>query len=226
MCTGERGRLWEMDIRPCAAKMRQLIRTVASEAESKDEMAKCVTVALMREHLVPDLKQYVETTRRFKYRDFFETCEEWERSQPRGTLCLRRTKPHPTVQRYQNSSYTPKKPVTCFSCGKRGHMAKECRTRPQAERVSTPVSVETPVVTSNPPPKSDLKEVTCFRCRQKGHKAPNCPRRPKGNRIIKCPQINSYTFRIMSFSVKLGSTSCPLLATRVRKYRLSQKSVC
>jgi len=174
-------------MRPSVAKLRQLIRTVASEAETRDEMAECIAVALSRDHLVPALKQYVNTTRRFKYREYIEACEEWERSQPRGTSCYRKGRTSPVVQnsRHQSSPYVTKKPVTCFSCGKAGHMAKEYRSRVQAERVTALAVAETPAVTASAPRKAN---VTCFTCHLKGHKSPQCPSKKKGNRKVKLPK--------------------------------------
>jgi len=52
------------------------VRTVASEAENREEMAESIAVALSRDHHVPPLKQYVNSTRRFGFQEFAETCEE------------------------------------------------------------------------------------------------------------------------------------------------------
>jgi len=75
-----------------------------------------------------------------------------------------------------------KKPLTCFTCGKTGHISRECRSRPQGEAVKAPVAAEVPAAPAGTLKKS---EVTCFRCHQKGHTSPNCPSRPKGNRRVK-----------------------------------------
>jgi len=149
---GERGRLWELELRPSVAKMRQLIKKVACEANSKDEIADCVAVALTRDRLVPLLKAYVDTARRLKVGEFIETCEEWERSQPRGAPCFRKNRSGVAVQGRapgNSQSYPVKKPLTCFTCGKVGHMSRECRSRPPGEAAMAPVTVEAPAASGS-----------------------------------------------------------------------------
>jgi len=119
MCTGERGRLWKLEVRQTVTKIKHLVKKVASEADSKDKMAECIAVALTRYQLVTPLKAYVDTIRRFKLREYIETCEEWERSQPRGTNCFKKHKASRVLQssRFQASPYQGKKQMTCFHCG-------------------------------------------------------------------------------------------------------------
>jgi len=120
LCTGERGKLWELDIRPCSMKIRHLVRTVAQEADTRDEMAESLTVALTRDRLSPALKHYIDTTRRFKFREYLKICEEWERNQPTGTSCFRKAKSNVATQggRVVSSPYPQKPALKCFSCGK------------------------------------------------------------------------------------------------------------
>jgi len=184
MCSGDRGLIWDMDIRHGSAKMLRLIETVAGEAENKREMAQSFAVALIRDHLNPQLKNYMDTSRRFGFKEFLETCEEWERSQPRGTSCYKKTRVSSVAQgRVQGSNpYPVKKPLTCFTCGKTGHMSRECQSHPQGEAVTAPVVAEAPAAPAGTQKKNN---VTCFRCHQKGHKSPYCPSRPKSNRRVK-----------------------------------------
>jgi len=107
-------------------------------------MAECLAVALTRDQLVPPLRAYVDTIRRFKMREYVETCEEWETSQPRGTSYFKKYRASSVTQasRFQFSPYPAKKQLTCFHCGKPGHMAKDCRSRMSAENVTTPSVTE------------------------------------------------------------------------------------
>jgi len=54
LCSGERGKIWEMEVCPSLARLKHLVKIVAGEAENKDEMAESVAVALARDHLAPD----------------------------------------------------------------------------------------------------------------------------------------------------------------------------
>jgi len=188
LCTGERGRLWEFEGRQTATKIRQLVKKVACDAESKDQMTDSITVALMRNRLVPSLKSYVDTARRFQIGDFLGTCEDWERSEPRGTSWFRKNRGGQIAlgrQQGSNGPYPAKRPVTCFTCGKSGHMSRECRSRPPGEAVTAPMADEAPAASGSSRGKG---EIVCFRCNQKCHKAPNCPIKPNGNRKVQLPE--------------------------------------
>jgi len=68
--------------------------------------------------------------------------EEWEKTQPSQTPWFKR-RANPCVNsRTQGSSGSSmgRRPITCFNCGKSGHMSRECRSRPVAEAVAAPVA--------------------------------------------------------------------------------------
>jgi len=95
LCTGERGRIWEKEGREAAAKIKALLGQVTREADDKQQILECLTVVLLRDKLVPGLKSYVDSGRRFGYEEFLSTCDEWERSQPTQTSWFKkRTNPN------------------------------------------------------------------------------------------------------------------------------------
>ena len=56
--------------------------------------------------------------------------------------------------------------VSCFSCGKPGHNAKQYRYKP----------LEVQKQTSTTTTATDVKPITCFVCREGGHKSLQCPK--------------------------------------------------
>jgi len=120
LCTGERGKLWELSGRKATARIRTLLSHVAKDADTKQDMIDCITVALVRDRLVPTLKGYVDTSRRFNLEDFLSTCEEWEKGQPTQTSWFRKTKPHtvnPNRPQGGSNFVQSRRPVTCLSAG-------------------------------------------------------------------------------------------------------------
>ena len=201
LCTEERGRLLNLEPHQTIDKMIRLAGKVASEAEDKQDILNCMGVALTSNWLVPLLKSYVDMTRKFEVKEYIRTIEEWERSQPVGTPCFKRTfsgYQQTTMVRQNSNPYQPKKPVTCFHCGKPGHISRECRSRLAAEKPNLSYPVHKPVVqtempaqTQNPqtpvPSRPIKKEVTCFTCSQKGHKSPQCPQKVNQVRKAQMP---------------------------------------
>jgi len=188
LCTGERGRVWELEGRKAVAKTKALLGQVTREADTKPDMIECITVALVRDHLVPGLKSYVDSARRFGYEEFISSCEEWERVQPYQTSWFKKTRaPSSGGGRVQGGSmpFGGRKPVTCYTCGKSGHVSRECRSRPQGEAATAPVATAAPAA---PPTGTHAKnDIMCFRCKAKRHKSPDCPSKPKGNRRVQMP---------------------------------------
>jgi len=140
LCSGERGTVFELEARPALRRMKHLYKTVAGDACSVDEMAEALAVARMRDHVVPALKTCIDTGKRFGYKDFGDCCEEWVKSQPKGTSCFKKPRLSFTTPARGVGVNQPqvKKGLACFSCGKVGHLARECRSRPLGEAVTAP----------------------------------------------------------------------------------------
>jgi len=118
LCTGERGRIWELEGRKAAARIRSLLGQVTREADNMPDMLDCLTVALLRDKLVPNLKGYVDSARRYGFEEFLSSCEEWERVQPNQTSWFRKRTPPVGGGRVQsaNSGQFPGSDGSCAHC--------------------------------------------------------------------------------------------------------------
>jgi len=77
LLSGERGSIYEMDVRPSLNRLKYLIKAVAGDSETIDEVAERMAVAIARDHLVPPLRTIVDTGMHFAHKQFVEACEQW-----------------------------------------------------------------------------------------------------------------------------------------------------
>ena len=180
---GERGRLTKLDPRQAAEKMLRLVCKLIQEAADMQEACEYVTVAALRSWMLPELKTYVDMSKQSELQPFLRIAEEWERSQPEGTLLFKKSV-QPGQSKLYRQSQTPhtgvRKTMTCYHCGKVGHISRDCHTRLAAEKQATtpgtphvPPPAPTPTLTT----KTDKKPIVCFNCHQVGHKSLQCPKK-------------------------------------------------
>jgi len=88
--TGERGRVWEKDGREATMKILSLLGQITREADDKRQILESLAVVTVRDKLVPELKSYVDSSRKFGLEEFLGVCDEWERRQPTKTSWFKR----------------------------------------------------------------------------------------------------------------------------------------
>ena len=181
LLTGDKGKVFSLPHRQCRDKLFKLTQKVLTNAVTLKDATEAIVVAIMRQNLNPTLKTYVDLKGMFDIDNFSKTIDEWEASQPTGAACFKKL--NPMLVPSAVKPVLSKKSLTCFYCGKLGHISKECRSRLGGEKstqLAQQLLVPKTEQTDNTPGgniKPAKREVTCFLCRQKGHKSPQCPQK-------------------------------------------------
>jgi hypothetical protein len=78
---------------------------------------------------------------------------------------------------YNNNNNQPRNRGNCYSCGKAGHMARDCRSKNQQNNNNNNRNNNS----NNNNNRRDLRNVECYNCNRKGHVSKDCRAPPAGN---------------------------------------------
>ena len=198
LMTMEHGAITKLPIRQAVQKVARLFEKLTTEAVTMREMCLYSAVAVTRAALSREAKQYVDVKGSCECNSFCCSLEEWQRTNPgrpvwdsRGKYNVERPVFSPR-QPFRTPGQT-RKSGECFYCGKAGHFAAECRSRPAGERQpffrqDTPTPTQQPAARPEGPKPTrgvqrSLADTTCFHCQQRGHISPNCPAKKKIKKV-------------------------------------------
>ena len=118
-------------------------------------------MAVLRSHFVHDLKQFLDIKEPKTVHEFEAIVKQWELTQSHKHLIYNKIGASQRYQPYTTSAQSPtRKPLTCYHCGKVGHIAKECRSK----------GSEPPKASNTP--KRESKQITCYNYHEGDHKSP------------------------------------------------------
>jgi len=133
----------------------------------------------LRSYMVPELKNYMDLFKPASRPDFEALAEQWVKSQTYKHSMFKQSgnnyKQYNQASEASRGTYNNgsaqwggyRKPMSCFNCGKVGHMARDCRSG----------SVETTKQSSTPAMTGEGKLIVCFLCKEVGHRSPQYPKK-------------------------------------------------
>ena len=199
--------------RALADKLKNLYKKLFQEAENEADYIEKATVATIRSMLNKDLKTYIDPMEITTLQRYLIKIDEWVQCRAEG-------KPVYQQEAKQNLEVSrelfQKKKVTCYHCGKVGHLSRECRSRLTSEKQTTQLTpqVQTNEVSTMPKTeatgRSEKKQVVCFVCHQKGHKSPHCPQRITRVKRIQIPRKEIVPLKQNELFGSIGGHSLPI----------------
>ena len=165
--TADKGEILNLPTQQVGDKLVRWLEKIAEGADADREKYDKIAMGAIRSFIVPELKNYNDLAKPTNRAEFDALTEQWVRSKPFRKSMYRMmggykySNQASDTQKYNHSSTTSfgssssyKKPLTCYACGKVGHMSRECRSKPLETHKQTSTSIS----------PTDVKPIICFTC--------------------------------------------------------------
>ena len=210
--TADKGEILNIPSRQAGDKLVRWIEKMAEGTETNRQIFDRIAMGVIKSHTVLELKTYIVLAKPTDRQEFHAMIEQWVRSQPvkkpmyktmggyRYGIQNSDTSKYSTSTKF-GSSTTFKKPLTCYACGKVGHVSRECRSKPLETHKQASTSINS----------TEVKPVVCFMCREVGHKSPQCPKRPRDKvKKILIPEDQIGHLSANDVMARIGDTRKPM----------------
>ena len=220
LMTLDNGKITKVPIRQAVQKVANILEKITAEATTLREGALYSAVAVLRFALGREVKQYTDIKGAFEWNEFSRTVEEWQRTNPDRSVWDSKYRQGSEKMMYkEKQGYKPfgqtKKQGECFACGKYGHFANECRSKPRDRQTDSPFTPAAPTVkkeqvTDRVTPQRSMTDVTCFKCHQRGHISTNCTTRKNKIKKVKVQEDRLETLRTNEVFGAIGPHRMPI----------------
>ena len=141
-------------------------------ADAKRKLAR----AKVKSCMVQPLQDMLDTREPADTNKFLACVAEWKVKQGPNAAIFRKQAREKRVHPYSVNERD--RVIKCFTCGKVGHISRDCWHKQSKEQVQDK---------SKATPSKESKPIKCFICGKIGHKSPECPQKKAYCRRVKTP---------------------------------------
>ena len=203
--SADKGDIYIIHVQLAGDKMTRWALKMMEGADTNQHRAERMTMGALRSGMVPELKTYLNLAKPATKPEFNTVVDQWVKAQPYKSSVYREQggyKSNDTYKiRQENTTQcnsASRKPLSYYSCGKVGHISKDCQSKPLQVQRQTSINT-TP---------ADIKTIICFTFR---HKSPQCPKRSKDKvKRVSIPREKIESLADNDIMATLGGVRIPM----------------